>query len=152
MSQGAYWGMPERSAASYFPGDWFRSGDVGHIDDEGFLFYADRAGDTIRLNDGSAVYPHMVEAALLSHEVVANCGVVGIEEDLTVRIVGVVQLKPGLSASEETVAAIHAAVRAALPAEQAPHRIVIVEELPTVLGGAKVQRAVLRERLQGIAP
>ena len=55
MSQGAYWGMPERSAARpYFPGDWFRSGDVGHVDDEGFLFYADRAGDTIRLADGSA--------------------------------------------------------------------------------------------------
>lgn len=152
MSQGAYWGMPERSAASYFPGDWFRSGDVGHVDDEGFLFYADRAGDTIRLADGSAVYPHMVEAALLGHDTVANCGVVGIEEDSAMRIVGAVQLKPGLSASEETVAAIHAAARAALPAEQAPHRVVVVEELPTVLGGAKVQRAVLRERLQGLAP
>lgn len=151
MSQGAYWGMPERSVDSYFPGDWFRSGDVGHVDEDGFLFYADRAGDTIRLPDGSAVYPHMVEEALLRHDSVANCGVVGIGEGSALQIIGAVQLKSGRSAAEETVAAIHATARAALTAEQAPHRVVIVEELPTVLGGAKVQRAALRERLQGRA-
>ncbi|MBN9112394.1 MAG: acyl--CoA ligase [Pseudonocardia sp.] len=151
MSQGTYWGMPELSTDSYFPGDWFRSGDVGHIDDDGFLFYADRAGDTIRLADGTAVYPHMVEAALLSHDTVANCGVVGIEDEAGTRIVGAVLLKPGLPATEDTINAIHTAACAALPDEQAPHRVVVVEELPTVLGGAKVQRAVLRERLQGVS-
>ena len=151
MSQGTYWGMPELSSDSYFPCDWFRSGDVGHIDDDGFLFYADRAGDTIRLADGTAVYPHMVEAALLSHDTVANCGVVGIEDEAGTRIVGAVLHKPGLPATEDTINAIHTAACAALPDEQAPHRVVVVEELPTVLGGAKVQRAVLRERLQGVS-
>jgi len=151
MSQGGYWGMPDRSASSYFPGDWFRSGDVGHLDADGFLFYADRAGDTIRLGDGAPVYPHLVEAALLRHDAVGNCGVVAVEHGTTVQIVGAVQLKPGVEASEDTIAAIHATARAALPPEQAPHRVVVVEELPTVLGGAKVQRAVLRERLQGLS-
>lgn len=148
MSQGSYWGSPERTAAAYFPGDWFRSGDVGYLDADGFLYYEDRAGDTIRLDDGGVVYPHLVEAALLSHDSVGNCGVVSVEHEGASRIVGAVQLKAGVSASDGLAAAILEQAARSLAAEQVPHRVVFVDELPTVLGGAKVQRSVLRDRLQ----
>lgn len=148
MSQGSYWGAPEQSAAAYLPGDWFRSGDVGHLDTDGFLYYEDRAGDTIRLDDGGAVYPHMVESALFTHDAVGICGVVAVQRAGATQIVGAVQLKAGTAASDELAAAILATAAGFLAPEQVPHRVVFVDEMPTVLGGAKVQRSVLRGRLQ----
>ncbi|MGH9023452.1 MAG: class I adenylate-forming enzyme family protein, partial [Acidimicrobiia bacterium] len=47
MSIGEYWGMPEKTAESSLPGDWFRPMDVGYLDEDGFLYYADRAVDKI---------------------------------------------------------------------------------------------------------
>lgn len=148
MSQGSYWGMPERTEAAFFPGDWFRSGDVGYLDTDGFLFYGDRAGDTIRLDDGTVVYPHLIEAALLGHDAVGSCGVVALEEKGVSRIVGAIQLKAGVAPSDALSAAITELASSSLPAEHVPHRLVFLDELPTVLGGAKVQRGVLRQQLQ----
>lgn len=147
MSQGSYWGMPDRTAAAYFPGDWFRSGDVGYLDSAGFLFYGDRAGDTIRLADGSVVYPHLVEGAVLSHEAVGNCGVVAIDLDGHQEIIAAVQLKPGAAASDALAADILGHASTVLTPKQTPDHLAFLDELPTVLGGAKVQRAVLRDQL-----
>ena len=47
MSVGEYWGLPGKTAEAFFPGDWFRPYDVGYLDEDGFLYYADRAGDKI---------------------------------------------------------------------------------------------------------
>ena len=47
MSTGGYWGMPDLTERSFLPGGWFRPHDVGYLDDEGFLYYVDRDGDSI---------------------------------------------------------------------------------------------------------
>ena len=139
MSLGGYWGLEEATAQAFFDGDWFRPRDVGYLDADGFLYYADRAGDEIETAEG-VVYPHYVEAELLRHGSVANCGVVGVDGD----VVAAVLLKDPGEASEELVAAILTTVGGDV---RRPDRVVFVSELPTVLGGAKVQRAALREQL-----
>lgn len=143
MSIGGYWGLAEATKAAFFDGDWFRPRDVGYLDEDGFLYYADRAGDEIRIGD-TVIYPHYVEAEILRHPAVANCGVVGLGSDGSVEIVAAVQLKDQGQASSELEAEILERCSGWSPP---PARIVFLEELPTVLGGAKVQRKLLRERL-----
>jgi acyl-coenzyme A synthetase/AMP-(fatty) acid ligase len=142
MSTGGYWDRPDLTEQSFLPGGWFRPRDVGYLDDEGFLYYVDRDGDSIA-TAGGTVYPHHVEAAVLRHPAVANCGVVGPGED---RVVAAVVLKPGYADTPTLRAEIGAASEPGLAPHEVPE-IVVVDELPCVLGGAKVQRAVLRERL-----
>ena len=144
MSIGFYWGLEEASRAAYFEHDWFRPRDLGYVDDDGFVYYAGRAGDEIRAGD-VIVYPHHVEARIIGHPAVKNCAVVGLGSDASPEVVAAVQLKYPASASDELEAEILA--RCAPGTARSPDRIVFVQELPTVLGGAKVQREVLREQL-----
>ena len=146
MSLGEYWGMPEQTARMRLPGGWLRSSDVGYLDEDGFLFYADRAGDSIRTAAG-VVYPHLVEAALARHDAVANCGVVGLGEAGAQIVVAAVQLKPGRQPSEPLAAEI-LAMCSGLPEPERPERVTFLDELPSVLGGAKVQRSALRTMLE----
>lgn len=146
MSIGSYWGLPEKSREVFFPGDWFRPFDVGYLDDDGFLYYVDRAVDRISTASG-AVYPHLVEAALLRHSSVANCGVVGLGEPDSEEVVGAIVLKRGWEPTAELADEIQTTAMGGLKDHERPSRILFVEELPTVLGGAKVQRQELRERL-----
>lgn len=145
MSLGSYWGMPDKTAEASFPGDWFRPSDVGYLDEDGFLYYADRAGDTIWTAAG-LVYPHLVETALARHDAVVNCGVVGVGDRGAQAVVAAVQLRDG-SYAHETLAAEILGYCVDLKDHERPERIEFMAELPTVLGGAKVQRAVLRDRL-----
>lgn len=55
MSPGEYWGELERTAEASLPGGWFRSSDMGFIDEDGFLYYVDRARDTIHTRAGAVL-------------------------------------------------------------------------------------------------
>jgi len=145
MSVGEYWAMPERTAQAFFPGDWFRPYDVGYLDEDGFLYYSDRAGDRITTERGT-VYPHLVEEVILGHNSVFLCGVVGLGEPGNEEVVVGVQLKEGVTPSDQLAEEILLETARLLEHER-PVRAIFVTELPTVLGGAKVQRSALRERL-----
>jgi acyl-CoA synthetase (AMP-forming)/AMP-acid ligase II len=145
MSHSEYWAMPEHTARSFFPGDWFRPHDVGYLDEDGFLYYLGRAADLITTTGGT-VYPHLVEEAILGHESVFLCGVVGLGEPGRQQVVAGVQLKEGITPSDRLAAEILLQTTR-LPQYQRPVRTVFLTALPTVLGGAKVQRQELRERL-----
>ena len=149
MSLGEYWRMPDQTAAAFFPGGWFRSSDLGYLDEDGYLYFVGRATDTIRTQDGH-VHPHRVEEALFHHEAVANGAVVGLGEPGDQQIVAAVQLRPGWAETPELASTILASARIDLPAHEWPTCVIFVTELPTVLGGAKVQREVLRDRLTAI--
>ena len=146
ISRSQYWNLPEKSAAAFFPGGWFRPNDIGYIDDDGFLYYLDRAKDRIETAEG-IVYPHIVESALLRHGAVAQCGVVGLGKPGAQQVVAGVLLKPGITATVDLDRKILDAALPGLSSREVPQRIVIVDELPTVLGGAKVQREELQKRL-----
>jgi acyl-CoA synthetase (AMP-forming)/AMP-acid ligase II len=150
MSSSQYWGLPDKSAGAFFAGDWFRTGDVGYLDEDGFLFYLDRDKDKIVTAAGT-VYPHVVETALLLHPQVAHCGVVGLGDVGRQSVVACVLLKPGVKASGSLADAILSAAAGSLKPHEQPARVEFVDELPTVLGGAKVQREVLQQRIAGAA-
>jgi acyl-coenzyme A synthetase/AMP-(fatty) acid ligase len=146
MSCGSYWDEPELTARAFSDGQWFHSGDLGFLDEGGFLTYVDRARDAISTRAGR-VYPHEVESAVLRHPAVANCGVVGLGDPSAQEVVVAVMLKHGLNADPGEIAALGAI---GLPANARP-RVVFVNDLPVVLGQAKVHRDVLRERLSEMA-
>ncbi|MEO6623302.1 MAG: class I adenylate-forming enzyme family protein [Burkholderiaceae bacterium] len=74
-----YWNRPEATAQS-FDGDWFRTGDVAHLDDEGFLFIVDRIKDLI-IRGGENIGCGAVEAALLKHPDVQEASVYGVPDE-----------------------------------------------------------------------
>ncbi len=73
-----YWGRPEETAAS-FAGAWFLTGDIGHMDRDGFFFITDRKKDMI-ISGGFNVYPQMIEQAIYTHPAVEEVLVVGIPD------------------------------------------------------------------------
>ncbi|WP_285658729.1 AMP-binding enzyme, partial [Helicobacter bizzozeronii] len=70
---------PEKTAESVRDG-WFTIGDIGVLDDEGFLYLRDRRADVI-ISGGVNIYPAQIEAALLAHPAVGDCCVVGLPDD-----------------------------------------------------------------------
>lgn len=147
MSMSGYWNEPERTRSSFLPGEWFRPADIGYLDADGFFYYLDRAKDRIHTARG-VVYPHVVELAVLRHPAVAHCGVVGLGKAGAEEIVAAVLLKPGQVPSDELRLDIERTALPALQEHERPVRLSFLPELPTVLGGAKIQREVLRQRLE----
>ena len=73
-----YWNRPEETAAA-FAGDWFLTGDIGHMDEDGYFFITDRKKDMI-ISGGFNVYPQMIEQAVYQHPDVEECLVVGVPD------------------------------------------------------------------------
>jgi long-chain acyl-CoA synthetase len=106
-----YHNLPEETAEA-LRGGWFHSGDVGYLDDQGYLFLVDRAKDMI-ITGGENVYSVEVENALSSHPSVAQVAVIGIPDDRWGEAVhAVVVLRPGHQATPEDLQA-HARERIA---------------------------------------
>ncbi len=74
-----YWNKPEATAASMTPDGYFRTGDVGYMDDDGFVYIVDRTKDMI-LCGGYNVYPRIIEEAIYEHPAVAEVSVIGIPD------------------------------------------------------------------------
>ncbi|EID16149.1 o-succinylbenzoate--CoA ligase [Mycolicibacterium phlei] len=122
---------------------WFRTDDVGTVDDSGRLTVLGRADDAISTG-GLTVMPHLVESAIGTHEAVAECAVFGVpDERLGQRVVAAVVVAPGHDAP--TVADLRAHVGARMDATAAPREIHVVDELPR-RGIGKLDRRALTAR------
>ena len=75
-----YWNLPEATEEAIGPGGWFRSGDAGYLDDDGYLYLYDRMKDMI-VSGGENIYPAEVENVLMSHAGVADVAVIGVPDD-----------------------------------------------------------------------
>ena len=75
-----YWKRPEESSEVLIESGWLRTGDIGYIDDEGYVFLTDRLKDMIIVN-GYKVYPRTIEDALYRHEAVAEAIVIGVPDE-----------------------------------------------------------------------
>jgi len=123
---------------------FFLTGDIGHIDAEGYLIITDRKKDMI-LVGGFNVYPAEVEEALISHPSVALAAVIGIPtEDKKETVKAFVQLSPDQTA---TVEEILEHCKTKLSAYKCPKQIEFRSEIPTSIVG-KVIRRILKEELQ----
>lgn len=90
-----YWNRPDATAAAFDEERWFRTGDVGYFDAEGFLTLCDRVKDMV-ISGGENVYPAEVESVLYEHPAIAEVAVIGApDEKWGERVVAVAALKPG---------------------------------------------------------
>ena len=133
-----YWNRPEDTERAFFHG-WFRTGDVGVLDEEGYLYLVDRKRDLIIVS-GFNVFPAEVEHALLENPKVAEAAVVGIPHPYTGEAVkAYVVLAGGASATEEELIAD---VSTRVARFKAPNAIDIVDDLPRLLTGKVLRRAL----------
>ena len=137
---------PALDEAAFLPGGWFRTGDIGRLDDDGYLTITDRKKDII-IRGGENISSKEVEDVLAEHPAVLESAAIGVpDERLGERVCAVVVLAPGTSLDVEEVRE-HFAV-AGLARQKTPERIEVVPELPRTAAG-KVQKFLLQERLAG---
>ena len=98
-----YWNMPEETVKSITPDGWFKSGDVGYLDADGYLYIHDRVKDMI-VSGGENVYPAEVENVLMSHPAIADVAVIGVPHERWGETAkAVVVLKPGAETTEQEI-------------------------------------------------
>jgi malonyl-CoA/methylmalonyl-CoA synthetase len=136
-----YWRMPEKTAEEFTPDLWFKTGDVGRLDAEGYLTLVGRSKDLI-ISGGYNVYPAEVEDTLNEMPGVAESAVVGVAHpDFGEGVVAVVVPKPGaMIEAQELIASL----KERIAAYKIPKRVFIVDTLPRNAMG-KVQKNVLRD-------
>jgi len=140
-----YRNRPEETAATLRDG-FIHTGDIGHLDEDGFLFITDRKKDVV-LVKGFNVFPREVEEVVYAHPKVAAAGVVGVPDARTggEAMVAYVVPRPGEALAEAELAAWLAE---RLVAYQCPGEIRIVDALP-VTGAQKLDRMALRRAARG---
>ncbi len=138
-----YWNDPDATHALYNPDGWLRTGDLGCLDADGYLWFRGRVKQII-VKGGSNISPQEVESALTSHPAVRQAGVVGSPDPVYgEKIVAFVSLRTGVATAE---AELREFARKQIADYKTPDRIVFLDELPMGLTG-KIDRRALKERL-----
>jgi len=136
----AYWNNPEKTAASLH-GDWFRTGDVGYLDDDGFLFLTDRKKDMI-ISGGENIASSEVERVLYMLPQIREVAVVGLPDDRWGEApVAIVVLNEGQTLEFDELTR-HC--REHLAGFKVPKRLIVSDELPRNPSG-KVLKRILRD-------
>ncbi|MCP5166437.1 MAG: long-chain fatty acid--CoA ligase [Pseudomonadales bacterium] len=140
-----YWNRPDATAEAIDKEGWFHSGDVGYVDEDGFLFICDRLKDMV-ISGGENVYPAEVESVLYKHESIAEVAVLGLpDEKWGEAVTAVVALHEGESLTLEELRAF---AEPFLAKYKLPLRLHLVDALPRNPAG-KVLKFVLKEELAG---
>jgi acetyl-CoA synthetase len=139
-----YWGDPAATRAK-FAGDWLLTGDLGRMDDDGYLWFVGRADDVIT-SAGYRIGPGEVEECLMRHPQVALAAVVGVPDPIRTEIVkAFVVLRGGGTGSDALAREIQEFVKARLAAHEYPRAIAFVDDLPMTTTG-KIRRGELKAR------
>jgi malonyl-CoA/methylmalonyl-CoA synthetase len=139
---GGYWRRPELSASEFTEDGFFRTGDLGRLDQDGYLAIVGRSKDLI-ISGGLNVYPKEVEEALDRIDGVLESAVIGVPDpDLGERVVAVVVPATGRTVDEAT---IRAEARRRLASFKVPKRVHLVDALPRN-AMSKIEKGVLRDR------
>lgn len=132
-----YLGNPEATADLFAEGGWLRTGDIGRVDDGGFVFIEDRLKDMI-ISGGENVYSPEIERVLVEHPSVAEVAIIGVPDDRWGETVkAVVAFAPGASATPEELIAF---ARERLAGYKVPRSIDVVEALPRNPSGKILKR------------
>jgi len=141
-----YLGDQAKTESSY-KGDYFTLGDVGYLDEDGWLFLTDRSVDLI-ISGGVNVYPAEVEAVLITHPSVGDVGVIGVPDpEWGESVKAVVELQPGYQASPALAEELSTWARERLAHFKCPRTVDFVEELPRTPSG-KLSKRTLRENFR----
>lgn len=139
-----YWNRPEATAEKVHD-DWLYTGDLGRVDDDGYLWFTARDDDIIN-SAGYRIGPGEIEDCIASHPSVANAAAIGVPDEMRGQVVkAFVVLVPGCEPSESLEQEIRAMVRTRLATYEYPRDIEFIDELPTTTTG-KVRRVALHLR------
>jgi long-chain acyl-CoA synthetase len=134
-----YWDDPEATREAIDPGGWLATGDVGYLDEDGYLFLVDRRKEMI-IRGGYNVYPREVEEALYAHPAVLEAAVVGVpHETLGEDVAALVVLRAG---AEATADELQAWTKERVAAYKYPRAIAIVDDLPKGPTGKILKREI----------
>jgi malonyl-CoA/methylmalonyl-CoA synthetase len=137
-----YWRMPEKTTEEFTADGWFKTGDVGMVDADGYVTIVGRSKDLI-ISGGYNVYPAEVEGYLNEIDGVSESAVVGVPHaDFGEAVVAIVVPRPG---AQIDAGAITQALKGKIAGFKVPKQVVVVDELPRNTMG-KVQKNLLRER------
>jgi long-chain acyl-CoA synthetase len=135
----------EGKTRSTYVGDRFTLGDMGYLDEEGFLFLTDRTANLI-ITGGVNVYPAEVDAALLEHPAVADAATIGVPSaEWGEEVKAVIELKDGVAATAALGDELIAHCRRRLAGFKCPRTVDFVDALPRQDNG-KIYKGLLRER------
>jgi long-chain acyl-CoA synthetase len=141
-----YWRAPEADAEALH-GGWLHTGDLGYLDEDGYLFIVDRKKDLI-IRGGFNVYPRDVEDALQEHPAIEAAGVVGRPEEIHgEEVIAFVSLRPGATATAEELIEWG---RGRIGGYRYPREVFILDAMPLTNVG-KLDRKALRGRLAPVA-
>ena len=139
-----YWGRPEPTAAAVRHG-FLRTGDLGYLDDEGYLFIAGRLKDVI-VSGGEKIYPAEVEPPLREYPGVRDLALVGVpDREWGESVLAAIVPEAGATIDADD---FRRWARARVAGFKVPRHVAIVDDLPRTTGTSKVQKAVLRDRFR----
>jgi acyl-CoA synthetase (AMP-forming)/AMP-acid ligase II len=143
-----YHNDPDKTASSRNKHGWSTLGDVGWVDEDGYLFLTDRKSFMI-ISGGVNVYPQEIENHLVTHPAVADVAVVGAPHDeMGEQVVAVIQPVAGVEPGEALAQELTAFCRQFLSGVKIPRRFDFVEELPRHATG-KLYKRLIRDRYWG---
>ena len=140
-----YWNAPEETAQAFFPGGWLRTGDLGRIDERGWVEFVDRLKDVIVVS-GFKAYPTEIEAVALEHPGVKDAGAVGVPHPHSGEAVALFVVKRDPALTSEALGA-HCAER--LTPYKRPVRIEFRESLPKSPLGKVLHRELRASAIVG---
>jgi acyl-coenzyme A synthetase/AMP-(fatty) acid ligase len=136
-----YWLDRDKSWKTFF-GHWCRTGDLFRIDEQGYLYFAGRADELLKVS-GLWVSPVEVEECLMTHEAVQLAAVIGVEEDGLTKTKAFVVLRTGHAASDDLKTALQDFAKERMARHKYPRIIEFVDDVPKNDRG-KVDRKALR--------
>jgi long-chain acyl-CoA synthetase len=141
-----YWGDDDATREAIDGDGWLATGDLGYLDDDGYLFLVDRKKELI-IRGGYNVYPREVEEALYAHPGVIEAAVVGVpDRTLGEEVAALVVLRPGATVTPDELTQW---TKERVAAYKYPRRIVVVDGLPKGPTGKVLKRAIDRTALEG---
>jgi long-chain acyl-CoA synthetase len=147
-----YWDDPEETASTVREHDgqrWLHTGDLGYLDEDGYLFIVDRMKDLIKTH-GFQVWPREIEEVLAAHPAVAEVGVAGVPDEAKGEVAKAwVVLAPGQQATEEELRAF---ARERLAPYKVPATVEFRDELPKTMVGKVLRRALRDEPAAAPSP
>ena len=133
----SYWRNPEATAAAFWPGGWFRTGDAGYMDAEGYVFLKDRIKDLL-MSGGENIYPAEVENAIMAHPAVQEVAVIGVPSERWGETpLAVVVPKAGESIDGDELITF---TRERLAHYKCPTAVEVIEQLPRNPSGKVLKR------------
>lgn len=139
-----YHNDPVKTAAAAHPDHprWTTMGDIGHLDEDEFLFLSDRK-DFMIISGGVNIYPREIEDVLILHDAVQDVAVIGVDDiEMGQRVKGFIELAPGVDPSDDLAVELRQFTRERLASFKAPSEIEFTDNLPRTATG-KLQKRKL---------